>query len=509
MCDTLTRLTEVLARFENPLEPLSEDEVAKTLREFSRALTDAGMAVPMRVQAEAIAFTFMENYASDASGWGTYYGPVGAFQNEAGQWLHSPSIADVTPEMLDYWQKRANEAKHPTLRARYADLVWDFAKRITGKGGHADMARAVIDATLDAVRGTRFTRPLSAITKLQRGLSLAISLNDAARVAAVRDAIIALEDGIGRDELLGLWGFAFESLVDNKRVPLPPELEAKLIGDLEARLVRLVQATEGSIPSNVHGAERAAALLVSYYRRRNRGDDVRRLLRLWGEAVMRAARATAPLVASGWLEHLFEVYQQEGMKAEAEAVAVQLREASKKSLDAMKPLGTTFAIPAEAVEQFLEAMTEGDLQHVLNRIAVQFIPDRQELAAQVKEIAKTAVLTSMIRHVIVGREGQPLAQVGSVEDDLAGRVVQQAMMHLQFDIPMVRAVFERVHTTRGLSVGHLLDHLKQSPVFDPEKYAILEKGLDAYLRRDALTAAHLLIPQVEDPCEASSSSQEV
>ena len=77
MCDTLTRLTEVLARFENPLEPLSEDEVGKTLREFSRALTDAGKAVPMRVRAEAIAFTFMENYASDASGWGPTTAPWG------------------------------------------------------------------------------------------------------------------------------------------------------------------------------------------------------------------------------------------------------------------------------------------------------------------------------------------------------------------------------------------------------------------------------------------------
>ena len=44
----------------------------------------------------------------------------------------------------------------------------------------------------------------------------------------------------------------------------------------------------------------------------------------------------------------------------------------------------------------------------------------------------------------------------------------------------------------------LLGHVKQSPAFDSEKYPILEKGLDAYLRGDALTATHLLIPQVED-----------
>lgn len=498
MDDTLTRLTEVLARYEDASEPYSEDDAGDTLRRLSRTFTDEGTRAPMEVQAEALAFTFMEDYRDDASGWGTYYGPVGAFQNGAGQWTHVPSIADVTPEVLDYWQKRVSEAKHPTLRARYADLVWDFARRVTGQGAHPDMARTVIDATLEIVKGQRFTRPLAAITKLQRALSLAISLNDATRVVAVRDAIIALEDEIGRDELLGLWGFAFESLVDNKRVPLPPELEGKIIADLEARLVRRARGTEGNGPSNPHGAERAATLLVSYYRRRNQSDDARRVLRLWGDAVVRASEVTAPLVATAWLERLFQVYQSEGMRAEAEKVAVRLHDAGQRSLAEMKPFSTKVEIPAEAVEQFLEAMTEGELEDVLNRIGVQFVPDKKELTAQVKEIAKTAVLTSMIRQVIVGREGQPLAQVGSVDDDLAGRVVQQAMMGMQFDIPMLRAVFERVQTTRGLSVAQLLTHVKQSPVFDSEKYPILEKGLDAYLRGDALTAAHLLIPQVED-----------
>ena len=116
-------LTEALARFESAPEPYSEDDVGKALRRLSRSLTESGKTAPMELQAEALAFTFMENCRDDASGWDTYYGPVGAFQNGAGQWTHVPSLADITPEMLDYWQKRASGAKHPLLRARYADLV--------------------------------------------------------------------------------------------------------------------------------------------------------------------------------------------------------------------------------------------------------------------------------------------------------------------------------------------------------------------------------------------------
>jgi len=46
-----------------------------------------------------------------------------------------------------YWDQRARAARHPTLRTRYADLVWEFGRRAK-QSVTADLPRLVIDATL-------------------------------------------------------------------------------------------------------------------------------------------------------------------------------------------------------------------------------------------------------------------------------------------------------------------------------------------------------------------------
>jgi hypothetical protein len=69
---------------------------------------------------------------------------------------------------------------------------------------------------------------------------------------------------------------------------------------------------------------------------------------------------------------------------------------------------------------------------------------------------------------------------------------------MQFEIPWLRAVVERMRDRLKPSVVDLRDHLLKSPVFGKEKGPILERGLAAYLDGEATVAAPMLIPQVED-----------
>ena len=85
-------------------------------------------------------------------------------------------------------------------------------------------------------------------------------------------------------------------------------------------------------------------------------------------------------------------------------------------------------------------MTAETLEEVLVRIAVQFIPDKTLVTREVHRFAKTSPLSAIISQTLMDREGRPIAKIGSVEDDLDGRVVRQTSQHMQLEIPWLRAV---------------------------------------------------------------------
>src|SRR3989344_7665582 len=98
--------------------------------------------------AEQMAFDFMAEYLNDNSGWGTYHGPMFVMPNQQGQMVEYPSIKRVNEETLNYWAKRAKEAKNPILSSRYADLVIDFSPKVINKNADIELFQIVIDSNI-------------------------------------------------------------------------------------------------------------------------------------------------------------------------------------------------------------------------------------------------------------------------------------------------------------------------------------------------------------------------
>src|SRR5262249_47860730 len=147
-------------------------------------------------------------------------------------------------EMMTYWMTRARESKHPVFRIRYAGLAWELAPNVKGAQRDVEMARVLIDSTIDLSHRGLGNADVALIPKLGWALSVAISLRDAIRLASMREAILAFEDRVAQDQFPGLWGFSFDLLlsdrhIDPKRTEATPEQRQKILGDLEARLVRL------------------------------------------------------------------------------------------------------------------------------------------------------------------------------------------------------------------------------------------------------------------------------
>ena len=309
MTEITDALTDVLGKFDQETKPISERDVSKAIQSVrDRAPSE----LPMRLLAEAMAFDFQENYRDRITGWGTYYGPMFVLSNEDGTAIEWPSIKKVSDQIIDYWTDRAKTARHPVLRARYADLVWDFQKVVTNESPHYSTAQIVIDSIIEIAQSKCHTSKVNVKGKLGRALSLAITLNDSNRIKKVADATIAYEDAIADDSKLGLWGFSYDLLFENDKVELTADQKQKLLDDLEGHLLRASEPPkkEGVDPWAV---EAAALPLAKHYRKVGRGEDTKRVIVAIGNAFLQASSKASALQASAWLQRVYTTFKEFGL----------------------------------------------------------------------------------------------------------------------------------------------------------------------------------------------------
>ncbi len=168
------QLEQVLARFEGRADAFSESElVTATLREYR-----SEPKLPDEVLVEVLPFWFRPS-RSGVSVWGTYYGPEITVTDQDGNVIRAtPDIRLVTAAMISHWVARLSEAKHPVLRARYADVAWDIGKKVDGARVEVDCARAAVRAAVEVASLHLGKREIRVADQLARALSVAISLRD-------------------------------------------------------------------------------------------------------------------------------------------------------------------------------------------------------------------------------------------------------------------------------------------------------------------------------------------
>lgn len=496
MTSNESKLDEVLARFEGLAEPFDEIQVADAIQDLLRERGGKTAEPTFRELAEGIAFSVAETDSEEKSRWGTFYGPKNIWKMQDGAEHESPSIDRITPDMLDYWQSRADAAQHPRLKAHYADLVWDLSYRVAQRRPDVRFARMAVDATVQLVSSGQCEYSCDAHCKLKRALAIALSINDATRVAVVRDTAIEYERATATDDELGTWGFAYDLLIESQRkLLLAAEQERPIIDDLEARLTRAANSEPPHF--NPFGAESAALRLARHYRRRNLPDDLRRVMNTYVQAWIKIARQAMPLLGATWLEKVHRTLLDFGLKAEADEMEPQLRSLGARSHENMAKISHTVQFTAEEIEAFANEMTAGTWPETLARIAVQFLPDPAKAREQVLKIAEQSPTMSLFSHRILDHDGRVVAEVASVREDLGGHVVQHIAQDLTFWRPFLRLALERAQSRHNATVDSFVEFLFQSPAFPPENRVLVERGLRAFVDGDFAVAIHLLIPQVE------------
>lgn len=482
-------LQHILDEFEEQRTPLADYDISLAIHQVVDKLKGDGKEIAPEVLAEAMAFDFCENYQDEQTSWGTYYGP-----QMVASGVEWPNLQAVTPEMLEYWEQRAKEANHPIFRARYADLAWDLSPTVQGQQANIDCAHTAIDSYADAVVGELYEHRHNAIYWMDRALVLAVSLNDKPRIEKIRDVILTL-DATEAPDADGA-GIAFDLLANNKKVQLSGEILENIVDGQEQILARGVKNAEEEMgfPFSV---DRAAERLATHYRRQNKHDQVKRVLGLYARAKIAMAKRAAPILGAAWLRDVHEKLVDFGCPDEAEVVAVVLRDLGKKSTDQMIQHTEEIKISKQDVDEWTNAILDGELENVLRRLVPAFIPDPNAIEKDVKERAKASPLMSLISISQVDSDGRQVARIGSVNDDLEGRVIQCMGQNLQFEAPFLRHFIQELIARFKIDADTLLEEIMKSPVFEDGRKEIVKRGLEVCLSSDHVVAAHLLIPQIE------------
>jgi Domain of unknown function (DUF4209) len=481
-------LVLLLKRLDEERESLAEFEIANKIeRNFDGDKSDIDFI------SEIIAFDLTPDYEAKKGSWGFYYGPKYLYTNEDGSTSEYPSLSSIDAQMINYWTKRIENTNNPIMRARYADLVWEFSKHITGESPSHKIAQEVVDNNILIVKEKLYKYKNWAITKLERALNVALTIRDNSRIECVKETIIETEDRIAEDDKPGLWGFSFDLLLDNKKIKLKDEEIEKIINDLENRVSRLRMQDE----ADPWAVEAAAIRLARYYQKNNKREEVIRVMKEVEKEYIKKGEDASPIQVQAWMENLHELFLQFQMNKEAEGIRKKLNELGPQVIENLSTISHSMEISEQEINDFVNLFLSDDIYKDIAIISYKFVPKKDQIEQQVLELSEASPLSFFITKSLLGEDGRTVAKIGSLEEDFEGNIIQQITQNLNVQIFFLNKVLDKFFEHYSLDSEKLLRILMESPIFNEDKKELLQKGIEMYFNEDYIAAIHILIPQIE------------
>jgi hypothetical protein len=492
-----TAIDELLRNLDSGRTPLIDYGIAGEIEKIRRSLSSPSRDEQSGSWAELAAFQFAPSRGDEPSLWNTYFHPRGGATFNDGSRLDVPDITQADIEILDYWKRRATEVSHPVLRARYADLAWDFSQYFKVKR-EVTHARAAIDAYLSTVHERLFERHQEAVTSLKRALSLALSINESQRVTSAVTAMLKFFDEEAKPNNHGTWSFIFDDLLQNKRVPLSTVQERNIIDGLE-RILKM-SSTFGSEDFSPWDAQAAAERLSSYYHGQGKAEDVRRVTRVYGGAFEAISAGASSSHATAWLAPVLDAYRNLGMEDDAKRIHLKIAEKAKSLRSELKTISVPIELSQAEVDSFLETVTGRSAQDTLAHIAFQFVPRVESIRDLLRRMTEEAPLLSRIPIAKSDDDGFTVATVGPISQDPDGQMLLRLAQYIESTTTLLSLALERASSRYSLDADAITEYLYQSPVFRTERKELIHAGLVAHFGGDYVKAVHVLLPQIEEAC---------
>ena len=413
----------VIVEFDQKMEPLDTHTVQSAL---SSARTKLAEKTPTgEAWADLVAFA-LQAEQEDHLPWNTYFGPMGSWKHKDGTVSYSPDPRDITPDIVDHWEQRADNLTNPVMKARYADLVWDMSRKAANRRANIRFARIAIDNYLASVSGGRNADRHDDVEALNRALQLSTSISDKDRTAAAKGMIVErFRVEVDRD---GWWIQLYETLTTNRKCGLTDDEKNELTTGLE-KLFERATAEETLDP---HNAERIADRLLPFYSSREDFDSVKRIGVAVSEAFEKIAKDGSRMQAMAWLQTAAEFARRAGDGDRMNRLKVEREEAIRGSASEMKSFSFSHEFKKSEVKEYVEAiLDETNWQQSLFNIAAHFIVSKQHLRDQAERAAETSPLMAAITMSVIADDHVAARVDGDVDAD--GPLYRHADFSRQFN----------------------------------------------------------------------------
>lgn len=426
------------------------------------------------------------------SPWGTYFAPIASGTNGDGTPFYSPDIADAPPTVVEHWKARLNSVKHPVLRARYADLLWDLSFRIANAKRDPEHARAAIDGYLDSATTTYREESYERLAAVLRALDLSVQIQDVARATKAKNALLQLHREF-MTTMQGHWAAAFDRLMTEKNAGVTDAERDQLVADLETIVSRRSDTTKPEA-FNPHDVQDAAKRLIKHYVRMKRPNDVKRLHESVARAFEHFAGLGDAMLASAVLQTSVNSFKAAGLRDESLRVRRLMQERTEQARGEMRTLSSEFEITKDDMDAFLQGVVREDLGQTFARIATEFLPRKSLLEDRVKKTAEQAPLMAHLTSSIMA-DDHVVATVGSVEDDPYGHLVRQAGQSFSLSAVWLHQALAKTMEVHKPVPEHFAGWANRLGLW-PDTSLLLE-GMRAWFDGDFTKAIHVLIPQIE------------
>lgn len=442
-------------------------------------------------------YRFLSRLCSFYPRYGNRESPYGPFCVLEGRRGYVP--ADLSATDLDILQHLFAAVNDPALKARLGDILWVCRKDHKAAAVAAECFVASATRLISSQHWTEamheFTRALQLATILGREKPLWRATSD-----AIQQIALAIPDSDTSFKACQVMNLMLDAGAGDA---------TQFVGHGAARAK--AAAAEGD-----HRKAEAYWEVESRWCKCARDEEGAKVAQLSAaEAKVQQAESLIPKPASGHLAAAtllapaVDALRRAGAPPDRVAeVKAKLLDSQKKSMDEMKEIRHQIDL-SEVVKSAEEHVACDDFQEAVRRFVLHHpLIDPTKVRQQVLELAEKYPFANLFGATYVDRNGRAKARTkgmfnqanGDREAEIEARMFQEAAqvnwnIRAQAYIEPCRLKVWNMHHPIGADIAYLL---RANPFIPEGHEAIFARGLVAGFDGDYLTAAHFLVPQIEN-----------
>jgi hypothetical protein len=391
---------------------------------------------------------------------------------------------------------------HPGLKARLADVVWTNDRRAR------DAASAAVEAYCEVVEGLLADTFDEAVPGFGRSTFEQATL--AHRALQIGRA--TLKGNALPERATAAAKAVYERARDSREHVVFMQIATVMAnyGLLEdAEIARDAEAVASAeyVPGHEMAVQGVWDFAANAYAGANDAEAERRCrLRAVDMTMARARSATSAIVSAHFLRLAIEALRRtRGTKEQRDALMVELRERQRAARDEFVPSRHSVEIQ-DLVKASLEALGSGDLPDLLRAFTLLSAPaDPQAVRAEAIETLSRSSFSGLFGSSHSDVEGKIIAQApayGFGDEPAEARIDEQISQFMEMNRKLV--VGGVIQPVRDAMIGrypfaerHFWPIIELSPFVPPQQAALFSLGFARFLQGDMMSAAHLLLPQIE------------